>query len=34
MEAPKAPLLFGKFSNTLCGDGDPILLQPDRPCRR
>jgi 2-keto-4-pentenoate hydratase/2-oxohepta-3-ene-1,7-dioic acid hydratase in catechol pathway len=28
MEAPKAPLLFGKFSNTLCGDGDPILLQP------
>ena len=28
VEAPKAPLLFGKFSNTLCGDGDPILLQP------
>ncbi len=25
-EAPKAPLLFGKFANTLCGDGDPILL--------
>ena len=28
MEAPKAPLLFGKFSNTLCGDGDPIFLRP------
>ena len=28
MEAPKAPLLFGKFSNTLCGDGDAIPLQP------
>jgi 2-keto-4-pentenoate hydratase/2-oxohepta-3-ene-1,7-dioic acid hydratase in catechol pathway len=26
MELPKAPLLFGKFANTLCGDGDPILL--------
>jgi 2-keto-4-pentenoate hydratase/2-oxohepta-3-ene-1,7-dioic acid hydratase in catechol pathway len=25
-EPPKAPLLFGKFANTLCGDGDPILL--------
>jgi 2,4-didehydro-3-deoxy-L-rhamnonate hydrolase len=25
-EAPKAPLLFGKFANTLCGDGDPIVL--------
>ena len=26
MEAPKAPLLFGKFANTLCGDGDAIVL--------
>lgn len=25
-EAPKSPLLFGKFANTLCADGDPILL--------
>jgi 2-keto-4-pentenoate hydratase/2-oxohepta-3-ene-1,7-dioic acid hydratase in catechol pathway len=25
-ELPKAPLLFGKFANTLCGDGDSILL--------
>jgi 2,4-diketo-3-deoxy-L-fuconate hydrolase len=28
-ELPKAPLLFGKFSNTLVGDGDPIVLPPD-----
>jgi 2-keto-4-pentenoate hydratase/2-oxohepta-3-ene-1,7-dioic acid hydratase in catechol pathway len=27
-EAPKAPLLFGKFANTLCGDGDAIVLPP------
>jgi len=26
MEAPKAPLLFGKFANSLCGDGDAIVL--------
>ena len=26
MEPPKAPLLFGKFANTLCGDGDAIVL--------
>jgi 2-keto-4-pentenoate hydratase/2-oxohepta-3-ene-1,7-dioic acid hydratase in catechol pathway len=26
MEPPKAPLLFAKFANTLCGDGDPIVL--------
>jgi 2-keto-4-pentenoate hydratase/2-oxohepta-3-ene-1,7-dioic acid hydratase in catechol pathway len=26
MELPKAPLLFGKFANTLCGDGDAIVL--------
>jgi 2,4-didehydro-3-deoxy-L-rhamnonate hydrolase len=26
MEAPKAPLLFAKFANTLCGDGDAIVL--------
>jgi 2-keto-4-pentenoate hydratase/2-oxohepta-3-ene-1,7-dioic acid hydratase in catechol pathway len=26
MEQPKAPLLFGKLSNTLCGDGDAIVL--------
>jgi 2-keto-4-pentenoate hydratase/2-oxohepta-3-ene-1,7-dioic acid hydratase in catechol pathway len=25
-EPPKAPLLFGKFANTLCGDGDTIVL--------
>jgi 2-keto-4-pentenoate hydratase/2-oxohepta-3-ene-1,7-dioic acid hydratase in catechol pathway len=25
-EPPKAPLLFGKFSNTLCGDGDTITV--------
>jgi 2-keto-4-pentenoate hydratase/2-oxohepta-3-ene-1,7-dioic acid hydratase in catechol pathway len=24
MELPKAPLLFGKFANALCGDGDAI----------
>lgn len=23
---PTAPILFAKFSNTLCGDGDPIVL--------
>jgi len=27
-EAPKAPILFGKFANTLLGDGDPIALRP------
>jgi 2-keto-4-pentenoate hydratase/2-oxohepta-3-ene-1,7-dioic acid hydratase in catechol pathway len=26
MELPKAPLLFSKFANTLCGDGDAIVL--------
>ena len=26
MEPPKAPLLFAKFANTLCADGDAILL--------
>ena len=26
VEPPKAPLLFGKYANTLCGDGDPIVL--------
>jgi 2,4-didehydro-3-deoxy-L-rhamnonate hydrolase len=26
MELPKAPLLFAKFANALCGDGDPIVL--------
>jgi 2-keto-4-pentenoate hydratase/2-oxohepta-3-ene-1,7-dioic acid hydratase in catechol pathway len=26
MELPKAPLLFGKFANTLLGDGDPLVL--------
>jgi 2-keto-4-pentenoate hydratase/2-oxohepta-3-ene-1,7-dioic acid hydratase in catechol pathway len=25
-ELPKAPLLFGKWGNTLIGDGDPIVL--------
>jgi len=29
MERPTAPLLFGKFANTLCGDGDAIVLPPD-----
>jgi len=28
-ELPKAPLLFAKFSNTLVGDGDQIVLPPD-----
>lgn len=28
-ELPKAPLLFGKFSNTLVGDGEPIVLPPN-----
>ena len=28
MEAPKEPLLFAKFANTLCGDGDAIVLDP------
>jgi len=27
-ELPKAPLLFGKFANTLVGDGDAIALPP------
>jgi 2-keto-4-pentenoate hydratase/2-oxohepta-3-ene-1,7-dioic acid hydratase in catechol pathway len=27
-EAPKQPVLFGKFSNTLAWHGDPIVLQP------
>ena len=26
MELPKAPLLFGKFANALCGNGDAIVL--------
>jgi 2,4-didehydro-3-deoxy-L-rhamnonate hydrolase len=25
-EPPKAPLLFGKFANALCGDGDAIMI--------
>jgi 2-keto-4-pentenoate hydratase/2-oxohepta-3-ene-1,7-dioic acid hydratase in catechol pathway len=25
-EIPKAPLLFAKFANTLCRDGDPVLV--------
>jgi 2-keto-4-pentenoate hydratase/2-oxohepta-3-ene-1,7-dioic acid hydratase in catechol pathway len=25
-DLPPAPLLFGKFANTLCGDGDAIVL--------
>jgi 2,4-didehydro-3-deoxy-L-rhamnonate hydrolase len=28
-ELPKAPLLFAKFSNTLVGDGDPVVLPAD-----
>jgi acylpyruvate hydrolase len=28
VEAPKAPVLFGKFANTLLWDGDPIVLPP------
>jgi len=28
MELPQAPLLFGKFANTLLGDGDAIVLPP------
>lgn len=26
MDLPKAPLMFAKFANTLCGDGEPIRL--------
>jgi 2-keto-4-pentenoate hydratase/2-oxohepta-3-ene-1,7-dioic acid hydratase in catechol pathway len=26
MKRPAAPLLFGKFANTICGDGDAIIL--------
>jgi 2,4-didehydro-3-deoxy-L-rhamnonate hydrolase len=26
VEAPSAPLLFGKFANTLCSNSEPILL--------
>ncbi|MGA3362666.1 MAG: fumarylacetoacetate hydrolase family protein, partial [Solirubrobacteraceae bacterium] len=26
MKRPAAPLLFGKFANTICGDGDAIAL--------
>jgi 2,4-diketo-3-deoxy-L-fuconate hydrolase len=26
MELPKAPLLFGKFANALCSDGDAIVM--------
>ena len=33
-EPPKAPLLFGKFANTLCGDGDAIVLPPGVGSRR
>jgi len=29
MELPPAPLLFGKFANALCWDGDPIVFRPD-----
>ena len=28
VEPPRAPILFGKFANTLLGDGDAIVLQP------
>jgi 2-keto-4-pentenoate hydratase/2-oxohepta-3-ene-1,7-dioic acid hydratase in catechol pathway len=28
-DAPTEPLLFGKFENTLIGDGDPIVLPPE-----
>ena len=27
-ERPKAPVLFGKFANTMLWDGDPIVLGP------
>jgi 2-keto-4-pentenoate hydratase/2-oxohepta-3-ene-1,7-dioic acid hydratase in catechol pathway len=27
-DLPQAPLLFGKFANALCGDGDAIVLPP------
>lgn len=26
---PERPLLFGKFANTLCGPGEPIVLPPE-----
>jgi 2,4-didehydro-3-deoxy-L-rhamnonate hydrolase len=28
-ELPKEPLLFGKFPNALCGDGDAIAIPPE-----
>ena len=28
IEPPRAPILFGKFANTLLGDGDAIVLPP------
>ena len=28
-ELPKEPLLFGKFPNALCGDGDVIVIPPE-----
>ena len=28
-DPPKEPLLFGKFENTLIGDGDAIVLPPE-----
>jgi 2,4-didehydro-3-deoxy-L-rhamnonate hydrolase len=28
-DPPSEPLLFGKFANTLIGDGDPILIPPE-----
>src|SRR6476620_7533341 len=28
-ETPTAPLLFGKFTNTLIGPGEPIVLPPE-----
>src|SRR5580704_13402802 len=28
MERPTQPLLFAKFANTICGDGDTIVLPP------
>jgi 2-keto-4-pentenoate hydratase/2-oxohepta-3-ene-1,7-dioic acid hydratase in catechol pathway len=29
VEAPKSPLMFAKFANTICSDGDAIVLPPN-----
>ena len=33
-DPPTAPLLFGKFTNTLIGPGEPIVIPPGPATRR